>query len=83
MKLATALRYNESEGDVAPVVVSAGEGELAARIEEAARAYGIPIVRDEPLARALAELEVGSEIPEALYETMAEILRELAEPAKM
>ena len=37
----------------------------------------MPIVRDVPLARALVELEVGDAIPEALYEAVAEILREL------
>jgi type III secretion protein U len=74
---ATALQYKEEEGDVAPVVVASGEGELAARIAAAARDYGVPVVRDVPLARALAELEVGAEIPEALYEAVAEILREI------
>jgi type III secretion system FlhB-like substrate exporter len=33
-------------------------------------------MRDVPLARALMELEVGGEIPEELYEAVAEILRE-------
>jgi flagellar biosynthesis protein FlhB len=81
--LACALRYQAGDGDEAgdeaPVVVSSGEGDLAARIIEAARAWGIPIVRDVPLARALVELEVGAEIPEALYEAVAEILRDLSE----
>ncbi len=58
----------------APVVVAAGEG--AARIVAAARDYGVPIVRDVPLARALAELQIGDVIPEALYEAVAEILRD-------
>jgi flagellar biosynthesis protein FlhB len=77
--LASALRYREDE-DEAPRVVAQGQGELARRIVEAARAYGVPCVRDVPVARALAELETGDEIPEALYEAVAEILRELAEP---
>jgi type III secretion system FlhB-like substrate exporter len=34
-------------------------------------------VRDVPLARALIELEVGDAIPEALYQAVAEILREV------
>jgi flagellar biosynthesis protein FlhB len=74
--LACALRYDEKEGDEAPVVVANGEGDLARQIVEAAHAYGIPVLRDVPLARALAELEVGDQIPEALYEAVAEILRE-------
>jgi len=74
--IACALRYDEDDGDEAPVVVASGHGDLAARIVEAARAYGVPIVRDIPLARALVELEVDAAIPEALYEAVAEILRE-------
>ena len=77
--LANALRYREDE-DEAPRVVAQGKGELARRIVEAARAYGVPCVVDVPVARALSELETGDEIPEVLYEAVAEILRELAEP---
>jgi type III secretion protein U len=75
--LACALRYSEDGGDEAPVVVASGEGELAARIVQAAREYGVPVVQDVPLARALIELQVGDVIPEALYEAVAEILREI------
>lgn len=78
--VACALRYDATEGgDDAPVVVAAGEGELAARIVQAARDYGVPVVRDVPLARALLELAVGDAIPEALYEAVAEVLREIME----
>ncbi len=72
--LACALRYAADE-DGAPVVIASGEGDIAERIVRAARDYGVPIVRDVPLARALRELEVGEVIPEALYEAVAEILR--------
>lgn len=74
--LACALEYTPGDDDAAPTVVASGEGDLAKRIVDAARAYGVPIVRDVPLARALIELEVGTAIPEALYEAVAEILRE-------
>jgi flagellar biosynthesis protein FlhB len=74
--LATALRYDESE-DQAPVVLAHGEGDLARRLIEAAHAYGVPVVRDVPVAHALRELALGDEIPEALYEAVAEVLREL------
>jgi flagellar biosynthesis protein FlhB len=75
--VACALRYDEDAGDEAPVVVASGHGAFAARIVEAARAYGVPIVRDVPLARALVELQAGEEIPEGLYEAVAEVLREI------
>ncbi len=80
--LATALKYVADEGE-APEVVAQGQGEVAKLIIDAARAYGVPVVRDVPVARALNELEVGEQIPEALYEAVAEILREIweSEPA--
>lgn len=74
--IACALRYDEEEGDDAPLVLAVGEGDLAKRIIDAARAYGVPVLRDVPLARALVELEPGERIPEELYEAVAEILRE-------
>ncbi len=84
--LATALRYVEDE-DQAPSVVAHGEGDLARRLIEAAHAYGVPVVRDVPIAHALRELALGDEIPEVLYEAVAEVLRELlgaeaAQPAQ-
>jgi type III secretion protein U len=80
--LACALRYDEKEGDEAPVVVASGEGELAQQILRAAEDWGIPVVRDVPLARALIELRVGDVIPEALYEAVAEVLRDLWETSR-
>lgn len=76
--IAVALRYDEND-DGAPKVVSQGAGELARKIIDAARAYGVPVVRDVPVARALSELEVGDEIPEELYEAVAEVLHEVLE----
>ena len=73
--LACALKYRGDSDDEAPLLLTKGEGALAARIVEAARLYGVPIVRDVPVARALFDLEVGVEIPELLYEAVAEVLR--------
>jgi flagellar biosynthesis protein FlhB len=72
--IAVALRYDR-DGTAAPVVVAKGERLLAEKIKEVAREAGVPIFRDVPLARALAGMEEGDEIPEALYEAVAEILR--------
>jgi flagellar biosynthesis protein FlhB len=77
--LATALHYenDDADSDAAPRVVAQGKGDLAHRMIEAAHAYGVPVVRDVPLAQALAELEIDDQIPEALYEAVAEVLREI------
>ena len=74
--LACALRYDEPSGDQAPVVVASGDGDLAQQIIQAAHQCSVAVVRDVPLAHVLIKLEVGEVIPEALYEAVAEILRE-------
>jgi type III secretion system FlhB-like substrate exporter len=40
------------------------------------------VLRDVVLARSLAEVEVGQQIPEELYEAVAEILRLVMEHGK-
>ena len=72
--IAVALRY-DPEGDAAPVVVAKGERLVAERIKQIAREAGVPIFRDVALARSLAEIAEGGEIPAALYEAVAELLR--------
>ena len=72
--IAVAVKYDR-EKDAAPVVLAKGERLLAEQIKEAAREAGVPIFRDVSLARALRDVEEGNEIPEALYEAIAEILR--------
>ena len=57
--LAMALRYIDGQNE-APKLVGHGRGELAHKMVEAARAYGVPVIRDIPLARALSELEAYS-----------------------
>ncbi|PKN31192.1 MAG: hypothetical protein CVU63_25225, partial [Deltaproteobacteria bacterium HGW-Deltaproteobacteria-20] len=80
--LANAIRYVEGE-DEAPVLVAKGDGDLARRIVEAAHAWGIPVVQDVPVARALAELAEGEPIPPGLYEAVAAILRDMIEQEEM
>ena len=72
--IAVALRYDR-DGDAAPVVVASGERLLAQRIKDVAREAGVPIFRDVTLARSLRALPEGDEIPAALYEAVAEVLR--------
>lgn len=73
--IAIALRYNPEEGDKAPVVLAKGKGQVAERIVEIAREYGVPIVRKEEVARAMyPAVEVGEEIPPKFYRAVAEII---------
>jgi flagellar biosynthesis protein len=72
-KRATALRYDGGE-HAAPKVVATGRGLVAERILAEARAAGVPIRDDAALAEALAGLEIGHEVPEALYRAVAETL---------
>jgi type III secretion protein U len=72
--IAVALRYDPG-ASAAPVVVAKGERLVAERIKQIAREAGVPIFRDVGLARSLAELAEGGEIPAELYEAVAEILR--------
>jgi flagellar biosynthesis protein FlhB len=72
--IAVALRYDR-DGDAAPVVIARGERLIAERIKEVARQAGVPIFRDVTLARSLRNLPEGEEIPAALYEAVAEVLR--------
>ena len=61
-------------GHGAPKVVAAGKGLVAERILELAREAGVPTREDSALAQALGELELGHEIPAALYQAVAEAL---------
>jgi len=72
-QLAVALGYQPGEGR-APQVLARGWGLLAEHILEAARAHGVPVREDADLAEVLARLDVGAEIPEELYEAIAELL---------
>lgn len=74
---AAALRY-ESGRNSAPVVVATGKGDLAAKIIELAKKENIPVYRDPVLARALVKLGAGAEIPEELYEVVAQLLVHVA-----
>ena len=68
---ASALRY---EGTGAPKVVATGEGAVADRILEHARAAGVPVREDPALAAALASMSLGREVPEELWMAVAEVL---------
>lgn len=69
---AIALSYQA--GDEAPKVIATGKGYVAETILEKAKESNIPIHKDEKVADALSELELGEYIPKELYEIVAEIM---------
>src|SRR5690606_33010756 len=72
--VACALRYDpDREG--APRLVGKGTGYVAERIRAIAREEDIPVMRDVSLARTLYELSIDTQVPEELFEAVAEVLR--------
>ena len=68
---AVALQYDPANG--APVVVASGMGYLAEKLVEVAVENGVPVYEDSSLATVLAQMELGREIPEELYQAIVEI----------
>lgn len=72
--IAVGIRYNKDVDD-APIVTAKGAGLIAEKIKEVAKAEKIPVMENKPLARAIYKnIEIGSEVPEEFYQTIAEIL---------
>lgn len=71
-KKAVALRYDENR-DVAPVIVASGLGYLAEKIVEIANENGVPVYEDNSLATVLTQLDLGTAIPEELYQAIVDI----------
>jgi flagellar biosynthetic protein FlhB len=68
-----ALRYDGTTP--APQVVAKGQDLIALKIREVAAEHGVPVVPDAPLARSLhATVEVGAQVPEELFEAVAQLL---------
>jgi flagellar biosynthesis protein FlhB len=71
---AVALRYRDKE-DGAPRVVAKGMDFIALRIRELARSANVPVIESPALARALHKhAEIGEQIPQSLYESVAQVL---------
>lgn len=71
---AVAIKYEQGASS-APVVIAKGIDFIAGQIKDVAREYGVPIVENPPLARAIYfSTEVEDEIPEKLYKAVAQVL---------
>jgi flagellar biosynthetic protein FlhB len=71
--VAVALKYDK-ERDGAPRILCKGLDNRAQDMKALARQHDIPMMRNVPLAHALFRVEVGQEIPEELYDAVAEVL---------
>lgn len=72
--LAVAILYDKDKSD-APIVIAKGADYIAEKIKGVARENKIEIVENKPLARMLYyNVDIGSEIPQELYQTVAEVL---------
>jgi flagellar biosynthetic protein FlhB len=71
--VAVALKYDRDK-DAAPRVLAKGLDFKAEKIKEIARAAEVPMLRNVPLAHALLRVDVGHDIPEDLYDAVAEVL---------
>ncbi len=82
--MAVALAYDKGN-DGAPRVIAKGMNLRAEAIKELARESDVTLIRNVPLAHALHRVEVGEEIPEELYDAVAEVLNfvyQLKEPVQ-
>ena len=70
---AVALAYDRG-AQAAPRVVAKGVDDVAARIRKAATDNGVPLVANPPLARALHQLPLDSEVPAEHFKAVAEII---------
>jgi flagellar biosynthetic protein FlhB/flagellar biosynthesis protein len=71
--MAIALKYDK-ENDGAPRVIAKGMRLKAEKIRALAKQYGVPLMKNTTLAGALYRVDVGEEIPEELYDAVAEVL---------
>lgn len=71
LKKAVALSY---DGIKAPTVSATGEGLTAEEIIAIARDHGVPLYENNDLTNLLTNLQLGDEIPKALYLIIAELI---------
>ena len=69
---AVALRYDPTTME-APLIVSQGQHRFALRLRRLAFAYGVEIIENKALARALHACPLGRPIPDELFRAVADI----------
>ncbi|MFT2110265.1 flagellar biosynthesis protein FlhB [Marinomonas sp. 2405UD68-3] len=70
-----ALKYDPAVSKSAPVLLAKGHDVIALKIREVGNFYEIPVIQSPALARAIYHhTEIGDEIPEGLFKTVAQLL---------
>ncbi|MGB0732984.1 MAG: EscU/YscU/HrcU family type III secretion system export apparatus switch protein [Pontibacterium sp.] len=72
-KETVALKYNPESG-FAPRLIAKGRGEIAEQILAIAKQNDVHIYESAELVELLLRLDLGDEIPESLFLTVAEII---------
>lgn len=73
--LAIALKYEEGGSMEAPKVVGKGADYIALKIKNVAKENEVPVIENKPLARLMYDrVEIDDDIPQDLYQGVAEIL---------
>lgn len=70
---AISIKYDESAMS-APKVTAKGTGYIAEEIIKLAKDHNIPLQSDSNLIELLSQVEINEEIPELLYEAIAQVL---------
>lgn len=73
LQKAVALQYDVGV-DTAPKVVAKGQGTVAEKIIEKGEESDVRVYQDEKLVDSLFGLQIDEEIPEELYQAVAEII---------
>ena len=68
---AVAVEYGRTS---TPSVIAKGEGKTARAMVERAFDLDLPVIEDETLQRLLTEVDIGEEVPESLYRSVAVVL---------
>lgn len=73
--LAIALKYEEGGSMEAPKVVAKGADYIALKIKNIAKEHDVPVIENKPLTRMMYDrVEIDDDIPQDLYQGVAEIL---------
>lgn len=72
-KIAISLQYDHAEM-AAPKVTAKAQGHLAEQIIQIAKEHNIPLQSDSQLVELLSQVEIDQQIPETLYEAIAQVL---------